>query len=200
MTTRKLMIDGVHVDTEALLRLRHDCHPKHCQAGPCCCQVYEITFTQEETTRAIGMMPHCERYAPHLKPGAVLENPFEDEDNEEGDVVVEEQENGACAFAYKDKKGRMWCSIHSAALDLGLRPAEVKAQVCLLWPVALTDDTPPILSIVDDAFDFPCNHRRRKDARRLDPGVAECVERIMGPDFLEALRKQLALRQETSHA
>ena len=187
---RLIEIQGIRVAVETLLRLRHACDPSLCAKQGCCCRFYEVTFTRREVSRIIGMVPHCIRYVPALAPGNDFEHPFE---KAEGNVfIVDEDEDGTCAFAYRDRKGRTLCSIHSAALDLGLDPYQVKAEACVIWPLALSEDKPPILSVQEDIYHFPCNKRRRPGAKHLDPGVAGAIRHIFGEGFLRDLEAAIA--------
>ncbi|HPK03792.1 MAG TPA: hypothetical protein PLS90_15195, partial [Candidatus Sumerlaeota bacterium] len=140
-----------------------------------------------ELERITGMMPHACRYAPHLRRGGRLANPFDDDGPR--NWLLETDEDGRCLFAYTNADGETRCSIHSAALDLGLEPYHVKPRACALWPLALSEDRPPVLSIQNDCFDFPCNTRRRGRARTLDPGIAELIERNFGKPFLDKLHR-----------
>ena len=183
-------IRGIRVQAEALLRLKHRCDPALCKGGRCCCRFYEVTFTRKEVARVVGLMPHCTRYAPELAPGRAFDNPF---DKAEGNLfVIDERQDGTCAFAYTNRKGHTLCSIHSAALDLGLDPYKTKAAACVIWPLALSEDKPPILSVQDDIYRFPCNTKRRAGAKRLDAGVAEAIASLFGPAFLHELQDAIA--------
>ncbi len=188
-TNRKgvLQVRGVLVEADALLRLRHACDPTSC-IGHCCCQEYEVCFTRAEAARAVGLMPASREFASHLAEGEDFENPFEPVGG--GLLAIDATEDGACAFAFRDRAGAMWCSMHAAALKLGLSPWDVKAQVCMLWPLALSEGAPPVLGVQEDAFRFPCNQRTRR-RKGLAPGVAECVSRGMGADFLEQLEQRI---------
>ncbi len=184
-----LKIGKISLDIEALLRIAHHCDPHLCRGGSSCCKAYEVCFTQGEMERSAGLLPHCARFAPHLAPGGEFENPFEAMAGRR--YAIDAQEDGACAFAFDDQQGVTWCSIHAAALELGLSPWRVKAQPCLLWPLALSEGPNPVLTLQDDTFDFPCNKPRHRK-QTLDPGIAGCIARGLSPRFLETLSKVLA--------
>ena len=183
-----LRIGRVTVDIQALSQLKHACDPALCRAQACCCQCYEITFTRREMETAIGLMPVCAGYARHLQHAGMLENPFEPVPG--GLFTVDEYEQDACAFAFRDHSGRMWCAIHAAALDLSLSPWTTKPKMCTLWPLALSEGRTPVLSVDANAYRFPCNTRRRKSLR-LDAGVAACIQRVLGGRFLKRLTTAL---------
>lgn len=183
-------IGDMLVDLDGIRRIRHHCDPELCKGTRNCCRYYAITFTYRELRRAVGLMPYCRELAPHLAEGQPLENPFEH--TGPGEYTVDEQDNGACAFAFTDARNRTWCSIHAAALRLGLDPAEHKAVPCMLWPLALTEDEEPVLGVHDDAFQFPCNTRPRRPLKQLDPGIASCIRAAFGDAFLEQVKAAAA--------
>ena len=188
--TTAVRVKGIEVDVDALLRVRHTCDPVRCKNTQCCCQAYEVCFTEEEMERAVGLMPQCSAFAPHLAEGEEFESPFEE--TEDGLLALDAQEDGACAFAYRDEAGVMWCAMHSAALSLGLSPWEVKAQVCMLWPLALSEGERPVLGVQEGIEDFPCNQLLPKPLPALHSGVADCILRAFGSDFLCALQEHIA--------
>ena len=77
-------------------------------------------------------------------------------------------------------------------MDLGLPPARVKPQACALWPLALVEADPPLLTVQEGVLDFPCNRKRRGSAPDLHKGVAEIIEAVFGEDVLTAIRSELA--------
>lgn len=185
-----LQVGRFRVDVDALLRLRHHCDPALCRASGCCCRSYEVCFTRTEMERAVGLMPDCRVFAPHLAPGEELENPFEALGGHR--FAVDVQDDDACAFAFRDRGGAMWCAMHAAALRLDLDPWAVKAQPCLLWPLALSEDKVPVLTVQDDALVYSCNRRRHR-ARSLHAGVADCVAGALGKPILEKLEQAIRL-------
>jgi len=99
-------------------------------------------------------------------------------------------ESGKCLFAYT-KKGATLCSLHSAALDLDLPPYRMKPRACSLWPLAITDDAPQVLTVQDSVLTFPCNSSRRKGAKRLHSGVADTIREVFGESFLTELQEAI---------
>ena len=187
-------IDGILVDLEALRRVRHNCDAAHCDRANHCCSQYEIGLGRREMGRMIGLMERAADFAPHLREGGGLVNPF-DED-EPGRFVLDTDENQRCVFAYDppgetvgDKEAgeppMTYCSLHSAALEAGLEPYAHKPRSCALWPLALSEDTPPVLTIQDADGQFACNRlgRPRRDGH-LDPGIEDLLARNFGEAFL----------------
>ena len=164
-------IQKLSVDLPALLRLHHEYNPAACSAINCCCGSYEVTVAKSELRRITGMIPESSRFARQLRDAdGEYENPFERV--ERGIYALDTDEHGRCIFAYRDPEGAIRCSIHSAALKLGLEPYTTKPFVCTLWPLALTEDDPPVLTVQEDAYRFPCNRELGAPAQALAPEVA----------------------------
>jgi hypothetical protein len=127
-------------------------------------------------------LPEASKLAPFLSDGSDFENIFEEE---EPDLFrIDAEEEGLCLFAYSNEKEHILCSLHSVALSLNEPPHKVKPRSCITWPLAISDQTPLLLSIADDAFNFPCNTRRRNRSTSLDPNIAQIVRDIFGEQFL----------------
>jgi hypothetical protein len=77
-----------------------------------------------------------------------------------------------------------------------MKPQDVKPKPCSLWPLVLDEDRkPPLLTVHDDALEFPCN--RRRHGRTLNAGVQELIVGVFGESFLDAVEAELA--NGTSH-
>lgn len=192
------VVQGVRVDVEALRALAHGCDPMICRHTKCCCKSYEIPLDRAEEQRVVGMIHEAERYTSLRDDDGDLIDPVEDTF---GDSCLASHEDGACVFAFSTDEGAVRCSLHAAALDLGLPPAEVKPMACTLWPLYLDESPPPLLTVQDDALSFPCNSLRT-EAREaggvahgagtiLHAGVREIIEAIFGAPFLQELEETL---------
>jgi len=62
----------------------------------------------------------------------------------------------------------------------------VKPRSCVTWPLAVTDRKPTMLSVSDEALDFPCNSINTQTGI-LDTNISSIIENIFGPDFLTKL-------------
>lgn len=183
-------VDGILVDLPALLKLKHYCDPMLCRNKRYCCASYEITLDRADMNRAVGLMPDAAAFAPEVGEGGEFENPFERV--EPGRWAIDcEEDSGACAFSFRDKKGCGWCSLHAAALQHGLDPYQQKPKVCTMWPLALSEGDPPVLSIQDDVYEFPCAWKRRGTRKGLYPDIAENVKALFGEAFLEKLNQEI---------
>ena len=179
-------INGIQVDIDALGQLAHECLPSLCSSASSCCGAYEITISESEMPVLVGSMAIASRYATHLSPS---DNILEEVDDRR--LALETHENGLCLFAYR-KSNAMLCSLHSAALEMGLPPHRVKPTSCALWPLALCENKAPLLTVQDDAYDFPCNKKRR--GKKLHAGVLEIIQSILGKSFLTQLTDTLQQR------
>lgn len=189
--SKPVRVGEMLVDLEAILRLKHHCDPKLCKDTISCCRCYEVCVTRKEMSRVVGLMPAARGYARRLKkPG--FENPFDKV--EPGLWAIDTHEDESCVFAYRKRTRETYCALHSAALDLGLDPYAMKPSPCTLWPLALSEDKPPLLSVQSDIARFPCIRRRGKDVKRLYPAVAAHIAQAFGKVFLKDLEAAIEQR------
>ncbi len=166
---------SVEVDVGSLLMLENAC--SGCARGEkCCCSSYEVCATTAEVKRIIRVLPEAAKFCPHLLTAGGYDNVFEEE--EPGLFSIDTTEDGLCVFAYWDR-GRTRCSLHTAAMTLGLPLEEVKPKVCILWPMHFSDGD-EVLSMISDAFLFKCNIRKDPASRTLSSGFVEALERVYG--------------------
>lgn len=185
-----ISIENMHIDVEALRALAHRCEPLKCiERERGCCATYEVVVGRREQGTIVGALPEAARFAPALKTGGEYLDPFEET---EGGSCLNTGEDGLCVFAYEEARGATLCALHSAALELGLSPTRVKPQACALWPLALVEGDPPLLTVQEDALAFPCNRRRRSGAAGLNGGIAEIVEAVFGREVVTEINSQLA--------
>lgn len=185
-----IFIENMRIDVEALRALAHRCDPMKCigrERG--CCETYEVVVGRREQGTIVGVLAEASRFAPALKAGGEYLDPFEET---EGGTCLNTDEDGRCVFAYEDARGATLCSLHSAALELGLPPAQVKPRACALWPLALVKGDPPLLTVQEGVLDFPCNRAQGESAGGLDPGVASIVEAVFGQAFLTEIKLAIA--------
>jgi len=188
-------VDDMLVDAEALASLGHLCRPALCRSSPSCCARYEITVSRREVARIVGCMPAAAELAPHLRDAGELVSVFEPVG--EGLLAIDTDEAGRCAFAYHHPRGGTRCSLHAGAMKMGLDPYRTKPFCCSLWPLGLSEGTPPILTVTDDALRLPCNSRRAATPRRpLHEGVRQilgaCFGRRTADRIAEAIASRLA--------
>jgi len=183
-------IDGIFIDAGALTRIAHDCRPDACpHSDGGCCGYYDVYVHPDELDGLVGMMPPASAYAPHLHDDNGFINVFEEDGDE---LVIDKTDDGRCVFGYADAHARHWCALHRAALDRGIPLIQAKPTACLLWPLALTETGPPVLSVQDGAIDFACNRERNGTPESLDAGIADIVCTVFGVPFHDQLRRILA--------
>lgn len=175
-------IAGVRVDLDALRAIAHHCDPKLCEESGSCCACYEVAVTEEEVSRAIGLLPHARRYARRL-----ADDLWEETDD---GLALATDASGRCVFAFR-RNGATLCALHTASAKLGLDPYRMKPWSCSLWPLAVSETRPPILGIQEGAFGFPCNRRRGPNEPGLDPGIADTLRACYGDAFLQAVLERL---------
>ena len=180
----------MHIDVEALQALAHRCEPMRCigrERG--CCETYEVVVGRREQGTIVGTLDEASRFSSALKEDGEYLEPFE---QTEGGTCLSTDEDGRCVFAYKDALGATMCSLHSVALELGLAPVQVKPRACALWPLALVEGDPPLLTVQEGVLDFPCNRSRRNGPKGLDGGVSEIIETMFGREVLAEIQLRLA--------
>jgi hypothetical protein len=166
---------SVEVDVESLLSLENRCGG--CARGErCCCSSYEVCVTTAELKRIIKVLPEAARLCPHLLTTGGYDNVFEEE--EPGLYSIDTNEDGLCLFAYWSHH-RIHCSLHTVAQKLGLPLEQVKPKVCLLWPMHFSEGD-EVLAMINDAFLFNCNVRKKPGSRDLSPGFVEAIELVYG--------------------
>jgi hypothetical protein len=182
-----ICIDNIEIDDHALFGIAHTCDPERFGTQCTCCATYEVNVDEDE----IPLLDGCIALA--IAEGLVAPscaNPFEELDD--GEYCIDTDDTGQCLFARTQPNGACHCALHTMALKRQLEPYKHKPRSCTLWPVAVSDDKQAI-GITPDAFDFPCNKRRKGNPGRLHPGIAQIIDLIYSPAFrqkLEATRHE----------
>lgn len=175
----------VQVDLATILSIDHAC--QGCaRVATCCCARYEVCVETAELKGIIQVLPEAAKLCPHLKTAQGYDNVFEEV--EKGLYAIDTNEKGLCVFAYMSGH-TIRCSLHTAALTLGLPLVKAKPKACLLWPLSSSDGD-EILSLSSDALAFRCNSLRRNPSRRLSPALSETIGLIYGKDFRTQLEKK----------
>jgi hypothetical protein len=183
--TRLADIDGYRVDLDALASIAHECDSALCRRTGSCCAEYDVWVGEGEMARASALMERAARFAGHLR-GA--DGRLVDAFRALGPdaYAVRQGEGGLCVFAYCGPRGEQLCSLHSAAREAGMPPQAAKPDCCFTWPLSIASSRPPVISIQEDALNFPCNREREPDGT-LDAGIARIVVGAFGEPFLAAL-------------
>jgi len=179
-----IMVGNIRVDVQALMSIQHCCLPGVCKGVPSCCSCFQIHVNEKELETIVGFLPLVEKYTASIGSAQEYDNIFDEA--EDGCFIIDVDENEKCVFAYSTAIGETLCSLHSAALELGLPPVDVKPKCCSLWPLALSGGPHPVLSI-NALFDsFPCNHKKTV-LEGIDDGVQETIHVYFGAAFLREL-------------
>jgi len=175
LKTKRARPDDLIVDLAAILSVEHDCDG--CLPGePCCCSTYEVCATAAELERIIPVLPGAARFCSHLDTGDGYDNIFDEV--ESGLFAIDTDDDGLCLLAFRSK-GRVRCSLHAAAVALGIPPEKVKPKACLLWPLSFSEGK-EVLSLIDDAPAFRCTTLRRSRSRKISPAFVKTIEAVYG--------------------
>jgi hypothetical protein len=138
-----LTIDGVLIDAGALFRTRFRCDTRTCaevnrpDKTDSCCRDYEVEITASERDRiaahatdVIGFLATHD--ASRVTPDRTIDSFFLSAYS-----IQLAKEDNRCAFSYRDSNGRLWCGIHSMALEKNLPVESIKPYACILFPLVV---------------------------------------------------------------
>jgi len=135
------------VNCGTLSKYTFSCDSKKCvQKGDCCCSIYEVDVSSAEMSRIVGLIEPILKYCPDLYSEGELQNIFSEES---GRYAIDKNENGFCAFSYKNKQGELRCSIQSAAENIGLDPFHYKPKCCSNWPLSIISSNKKMFVTLD---------------------------------------------------
>jgi hypothetical protein len=180
----KPIIHGIRVDLAALQTIHHKCQPETCKNCLSCCSRYAPHVTQSELERIVGCFPIIARYTSRIKNSLGFKNVFEECDD--ASYCIDANEDESCVFTYARPSGETLCALHSVALDLRISPVDLKPKACSLWPLTLSEETEPELSVDRNWREFPCN-TLSDNGCRMDAGVMSIVASCFGVSFLKQL-------------
>jgi hypothetical protein len=189
------IIDNLMVDLISLSSIRHSCVPNNCNIKKCCCSNYDVIINKSELSNIINLIPQASRYSHSLRFDKGFNNVFEDEGR--NTYSIDKNDKGFCVFGYKAKERKISCSLHKAAFDIELPVNSAKPSACILWPLALVESDPFVLSIQDEISIFPCNQKRTSPTLFIDSGIAQNIEMAFGSSFLNKINKKIAALNST---
>lgn len=169
----------IDVDVFSICSISHICTSCNGQTM-CCCSNYEVILTECEMIKIIGLMPEMSKFCRYLKSKEGYKNVFD----KIGPKLycIDTDHKGLCCFAYRKNK-RIYCSIHSSSLYLGIPFYKIKPTSCLLWPLIISKMETPILSIHTDALEYICNIKNHGRQLYLSPSIAKNIEYVFGKKF-----------------
>ena len=180
----EVVVNNIRIDVPALMSIRHRCRPGVCKGRPNCCSCFQIHVDEKELETIVGFLPLVEKYTPSIRSKPGYDNVFEEA--EEGCFLIDADDDEQCVFAYMNAAEETLCSLHSAAIDMGLPPVDVKPKCCSLWPLAITGRPHPVLSINTLYASFPCNSKKANPTG-IDAGIQETIRIYFGESFLSEL-------------
>ncbi len=180
----KPIIHGIRVDLAALKTIHHKCRPDACRNCPSCCSRYVPHVNLAELERIVGYFPIIARYTDSIKNGHGFRNVFEECDD--ASYCIDANEDESCVFTYARPSGETLCALHSVALDLRISPVDLKPKACSLWPLTLSEEPEPELSVDRNWREFPCN-TLSDHGHQLDAGVIDIIASCFGVSFIKQL-------------
>jgi len=164
------------IDLDSLKKFNHKCDGcAKRSAVASCCSGLEVCVSKSEMIKIVGIIPYIVKYCHHLLVEDKLDNVFNKA--EDGLYSIDTHINGLCVFAYR-KNSRILCGIHSAADVLRLNWYDLKPIPCILWPLAISDDLSPVISLDDSAASFHCNTGVSSRSSYLDSSVVQILTNV----------------------
>ena len=184
------IIENVKVDLKSLISIRHKCDPGLCRGKTSCCAEYEVCMEKKEVDKIISYTPGAAEFSPQLIVDGSYRNIFEDTDDSL--VSIDTDDDNQCLFAWRNNKGDILCSLHSHAIKNNLSFYDTKPESCTLWPLAIYDGSPEILTVQDDAFDFDCNEKQNPKKAELDTEISSIIKNVYGEKMLAGINRAIS--------
>ena len=184
------IIENVKVDLKSLISIKHKCDPGVCKGKTSCCAEYEVCMEKKEVDKIIVHTPEAAGFAPQLIANGSYRNIFDETDDNL--VSIDTDENNQCLFAWRNSKGEILCSLHSHAIKNNLSFYDTKPESCCLWPLAIYDGSPKILTVQDDAFNFDCNKKWKPEKAELDAEISSIINNVYGEKMLDGINHSIS--------
>lgn len=204
-------IDGVMVDAQTMFETRFHCDTVKCAAlnrnpaDESCCTHYTVEITPDEKRRIVDQAPAVIDFLSRNDPSRVgpdrdIESFFQAEHS-----VHLAKEQSRCSFSWRDLNGKLWCGLHSLALERGLPLAAIKPMACILFPLvvyrfengellltASSRDTEKLFDGAKDSDFLPC--LKQQDGDLMFRECRTAIEVGFGTDFYRQLEMAAANR------
>ena len=184
------IIENVKVDLKSLTSIKHKCDPGVCNGKISCCAEYEICMEKDEVDKIIAHTPGAAEFAPQLKTNGLYNNVFDETDDNL--ITIDVDEDSQCLFAWRNSNGEVLCSLHSHAIKSNLSFYDTKPGSCCLWPLAIYQGSPEILTVQDDAFNFDCNKKLESKGAELDTEIASIIKNVYGDKMLVGINHAIS--------
>jgi len=172
---------------DSLKKFNHKCDGCAKRAAVAsCCSGLEVCVSKSEIVKIIGIIPYIVKYCHHLLVEDKLDNVFNK--SEDGLYTIDTHINGLCVFAYR-KNSTILCGIHSVADFLGLNWYDLKPLPCILWPLAISDDLSPVISLDDSAGSFHCNTGVKSNSLYLDSSVVQILKNVFDNESADCINR-----------
>jgi len=184
------IIENVKVDLKSLISIKHKCDPGVCKGKISCCAEYEVCMEEKEVNRIIAHIPQAAGFAPQLIDNSSYRNIFDETDD--GLITIDVDEDNQCLFAWRNSNGEILCSLHSHAIKNNLSFYDTKPGSCSLWPLAIYDGSPEILTVQEDAFGFDCNKKQKPEKAELDKEISSIIKNVYGEKMLVGINHAIS--------
>ena len=184
------IIENVKVDLKSLISIKHKCDPGVCKGKVSCCAEYEVCMEEKEVDRIIAHIPQAAVFAPQLIDNNSYRNVFDETDDNL--IAIDVDDDNQCLFAWRNSNGEILCSLHSHAIKNNLSFYDTKPRSCCLWPLAIYDGSPEILTVQDDAFNFDCNKKCKPERAELDIEISSIIKNVYGEKMLVGINHAIA--------
>ena len=183
------IIENVKVDLKSLISIKHKCDPEICREKISCCAEYEVCMEKKEVDKIIAHTPGAAEFAPQLKANGSYNNVFDETDDNL--ITIDVDEDNQCLFAWRNSDEEVLCSLHSHAIKNNLSFYDTKPESCCLWPLAIYDGNPQILTVQEDAFNFECNKKKKTWQVKLDAEISSIIKNFYGEKMLAGINQAL---------
>jgi hypothetical protein len=184
------IIENVKVDLKSLISIKHKCDPEICRGKISCCAEYEICIEKNEVDKVIACTPGAAEFAPQLIENSFYRNVFDETDDDL--ITIDVDDDNQCLFAWRNIRGEILCSLHSHAIKNNLSSYDTKPESCSLWPLAIYNGSPQILTVQDDAFNFDCNKKRKPEKSELDVEISSIIKNVYGEKILVGINHAIS--------
>ncbi|MBF0169530.1 MAG: hypothetical protein HQK87_00330 [Nitrospinae bacterium] len=187
---REVIVGQYRIDAAQMVAWEYACEPEKCEErDEYCCARFEVDISRTEMERMTGLMPASARYAPTLMQGRTPVNVFDEFDDDPRRFVIDKNDAGDCVFTFV-AAGEKRCALHAACLEIGLDPMKEKPLPCRIWPLTIGDKDPDgkIHVGFDLASNPVCLTKKRRDRKKVSPGVRELLTGLLGKRADAAIR------------
>jgi len=152
--------------------------------------VYEVCIEKNEVDKVFAHTPGAAEFAPQLKDNGFYRNIFEETDDNL--ITIDTDEDNQCLYAWRNSDKEVLCSLHSHAIKSNLSFYDTKPESCCLWPLAIYDGSPKILTVQDDAFDFDCNKKDGSGKVELDTEISSIIKNMYGEKMIAGINHAIS--------